>query len=141
MSCNNIYPLTLWPYASCSTPATSNCPPSPEPPWSRERRVPNVQTLGEDGTINLEADPTFLDKEISEPAAPVAITLPNGNYRSQLKTILIRSDKLLTTERFNVSGTFAGFTSIYFDGVGFNAILQWDGVAWQILSGNCNTVP
>jgi len=140
MSFNNVYPF--WPYAvTCDTPAASVCPPSPAPPWSRERRVPNVQTLGEDGTINLETDPTYFDKTASSPAAPVTIVLPDGNSRQQYKTLLIRGDKLATTEQFNVTGTFAGFTSLMFDGVGFSAVLMWSGTDWVMVGGNANIVP
>jgi hypothetical protein len=99
-----------------------------------------AQTITADDTVSLSADPTYLDKMISTPSVPVAVTLPKGTQKGQYKRILIAGDKIAGTERFNLIGTFAGFSSLYFDSVGFNAVLFWDGTAWQV-SGNVNVIP
>ena len=54
---------------------------------------------------------------------------------------MIPGNMLGITETFNLAGTFAKYTSLSFDGVGFNATLVWDGGAWTLLSGNANTFP
>ena len=113
----------------------SSSPPSPEPPWSRARVSPVIQTLSAAGVVSLTADPTFLDKAVSVPSVPVAITIPDGTSLEQRKHIYIRTDKLATTETFNLAGTFSGFTSLQFDGVGHSAILVWDGKGWKHLAG------
>src|SRR5678816_1956295 len=96
--CNDV-----WPCGSGAVvvraPAACNCPPSPEPPWARARQSPTTQTLGQAGTVSLTADPTYLDLAtgIAE-STPVAIVLPDGNFKGQTKRIYIPGDKLGTTE-------------------------------------------
>lgn len=118
------------------SPASNNCPPSPQPPWTREARSPVAQTLYDAGSVSLTTDITYLDKPVSVPASPKAITIPNGNRKGQFKQILIQGDKLATTETWNLAGTFAGFTSLTFDKLGFNAMLVWDGTSWSLMGGN-----
>lgn len=122
-------------------PASSRTPPSPTPPWHRDIKTPVTQTLSDDGNVSLTTDVTYLDKTISSPSVPVNITIPNGNFARQYKTILIKGDKLATTETFNLAGTFAGYSSLTFDGVGFVAVLIWDSSSWVLVGGNVTTNP
>lgn len=127
------------PDPSC-LPARSVLVPSPEPPWKRANFTPLSETLTFAGPISLTANPTFLEQTLNSPAAPVAMVLPNGSAIGQYKTILIATNKRATTETFNVSGTFNGFTSLQFDSVGYVAVLMFDGTGWVLVGGNVTTL-
>jgi hypothetical protein len=137
MSCQTIvYVTSSGTVCTTDTAASCNCPPSPVPPWSREARSGQTQRIVDNDVVNLAHDPTYLEKVVSDPSASVTVTLPNGNRKGQHKRIMIPGDSLATTETFTVSGTFAGFTTLTFDAVGYNALLEWDGAAWQFMGGN-----
>ena len=92
--------------------------------------------------MSLTSDPSYLDRLGQNPSVPVNITIPDGNHKGQSKRIYIRGEKLATTETFILSGNFAGFTSLTFDGVGFSAVLEWDGSSsWLFLAGNAAQNP
>lgn len=101
----------------------------------RSRNHVVTQTLSADGNVSLTADPTFLDKQIATPSAPIAITIPNGNWIGQTKGIFVKDGMQATTETFVLSGTFFDFTKLQFDGVGHSAILQWTGSSWRLVGG------
>lgn len=111
--------------------------PSPLPPWHRPVLSPTVQTLFDTGTITLGCKLTFLNHELENPANPVSVTLPDGNWIDQEKSLMIPTDLISGTETFNVYGTFAGgFTQLIFNTIGFSADLRWDGKGWQLIGGN-----
>lgn len=115
-----------------STPASCNCPPSPTPPWARPVMSPLVQTIVDDDTVNVNVLTTRLVKALSTPADPVAVVMPNGNYIGQYKQVFIPGDQLITTETFEMSGTFAIYTSLTFNALGNFAELIWDGSSWAV---------
>ena len=153
MSENNCKP-SCWPYTywgwvgwgpgwgCCGAgPATSNCPPSPTPPWSRQQ-VGFTQTLVEAGNVSLTCNVTLLDRVIGSPTpAPQAITIPDGNANGQTKTIAIPGGRLANTETWTLSGSFAGFSQLVFDGVGWNATLMWLDGSWGLVAGNAGITP
>lgn len=124
---------------TCTTTSpspASNTPPSPQPPWSRESFRVGVQTLVDNGTIDITRRITQLDQTVAG-SSPYAITLPNGTYKGQIKEIEIPSANLTATSSWLLSGTFAKYTSLTFDSLGFNAMLRFDGTGWQLIGGNC----
>lgn len=134
------YPYTgayageLLPYGTL--PATSNCPPSPTPPWSRPVQSPATQTITGDDNISLTMDVTYLDST-TVGAAPYEVTLPDGNYKRQMKRIYIPGKNQATTAEFRVtSPNFVGFTSLLFNSIGTSAVLEWDGSAYHLIGGN-----
>ncbi len=139
MSCNNQTVIFGSGAVVVRSPASSNCPPSPAPPWGREGRAPISQTLFEAGNVSLTTDITYLDKVVSDPPAPQAITIPNGNRKGQFKQIIIQGSKLATTETWNLAGTFAGYTSLTFNAIGNAAMLVWNGDSWTVMGGNVTT--
>lgn len=126
--------------ASCSGPSC-NCPPSPIPPWSRPVQSPLTQTIFGADTVILTMDTTYLRQAAvtgpnNTPQGPFAVAMPDGNYLRQFKRIYIPSDAIATTATFNLSGHFAGFTSLTFNTIAQSAVLEWDGAAWQLIGGN-----
>lgn len=73
------------------------------------------------------------------------MTLPNGNYPNQTKTIIIPGTMLTgplgPTETFNITGIFAGYSSMTFDATAFIGIFIWDSGSWIFSSGNAITNP
>lgn len=148
MSCSN---CNCWPCncgfslgpgsCGCEVPARATSVPSPDAPWSRERRAANTETLQEAGNVSLAVDPTYLDQALNTPSVPVAIAIADGNYRGQIKTIMIPGSRIATTETWNLTGNIAGYSSLTFNSVGFNAVLQWDGSTYHLIGGNCITNP
>lgn len=119
-----------------STPSAPACmcPPSPIPPWHRPVQSPVVQTMTEDGAVSLTTDVTYL--KIGAGAGGKAITLPDGNYKRQIKRVMIPGDQIYDTATWTMTVTGAGFTSMVFDATGTSAVLEWDGAAWQMIGGN-----
>lgn len=135
--------LPIYDPALCCDPSppACNCPPSPLPPWHRESRSPLSQTLTEDGTVSLTADPTYLSvAEAKDPVSNYIATLPNGNRKGQNKRILIPSTVIEETQTWTLQGTFVNASSYTFDGLGFNALFEWDGGAWHFMGGNALAV-
>jgi hypothetical protein len=143
MSCSSCYYiLNADGTYSVAVPKSCSCPPSPTPPWARAIQSPLTQVITQADTVNLTVLTTFFNAALSDPAAPVAVTLPDGNYVQQEKRLMIAGDKLATTEKFIVTGTFAGgYTKLVFNGIGFNAVLVWDSSAWTIMGGNAELQP
>lgn len=103
-----------------------------------------TQTLVDSAVpIVLDPDVTYLNQ--TSPDSPLItnnMVLPNGNNVNQTKRILVSSATILTSATWVFAGAFAGgFTKLQFDRVGYNALLQWDGSGWQLLSGNATLVP
>jgi hypothetical protein len=125
----------------CTTTETTpspacNCPPSPLPPWARPVQSTVTQLLQDAGNISLNNQTTFLD---AGAGSGLAITIPDGNYVDQYKTIQVVSARVGVSadcETWTLAGTFAGFTTLTFDNIGYIAQLKWDGDAWVFLSGN-----
>lgn len=125
----------------CTPPPSScNCPPSPTPPWARPVLSPLIQTIIQPDTVNIDLLTTRLVKAVSVPSVPIAVVIPNGNYIGQYKQIFIPGDMLVTTEMFNLTGTFATYSSLTFNALGNFAELIWDGSAWNA-TGNVITNP
>lgn len=138
MSCT----CNTWPcVCGCSLPSIAVQVPSPDAPWRRSNQLISYEVITNTANISLTANPTLLQKVISSPSVPVTLALPNGNQINQSKIILIDSADRATTEVFNVTGTFNGFTSLQFDSAGFHAILVWSGNAWNFVGGNATNVP
>ena len=131
MSCSNESEES----ASCS-----NIPPSPIPPWHRANTSPGTQTLTLAGEIDLSKFTTFLN---SNSASPIALTLGNGTYLQQRKSLMVPKSRLDDGDSatWTIAGAFSGFTSLKIDKVGYNAELQWDGTGWQLIGGNATTEP
>ncbi len=110
-------------------------PPSPLAPWQRPNQSEKYQSLFGDGAISLTMDTTYLN---AVAGGPYNVTLPDGNYRREIKIILIPGGNLANTSTFNVTGSFAGFDHLSFDSIGFNAVLFWDGTKWHLIGGNAN---
>jgi hypothetical protein len=118
--------------------------PSPIPPWKRPVQNPRTNTLYGAGTIDLSYDTTYLNSTISNNDGatppnniPWGIVLPNGNYVRQFLTLQIPGVNIPTSPAtFLVTGTFAGFSHLLFNSIGFNALLEWDGSAWQIVAAS-----
>jgi hypothetical protein len=118
-------------------PAKSSMPPSSTPPWDRDPISAITATMVAAGNIDLTFNTTFFMQTLNTPSLPVAITLPNGTFVNQSIRLYIRGDMLPTTEDFIVAGQFAGgFSHLKFNGIGFSAILIWDGAFWQLVGGN-----
>ena len=117
--------------------------PSPIPPWKRPVTNPRTNTISAAGTIDLSYDTTFFDTQTSNNDGatppnniPWGIVLPNGNFVRQSILLMIPGKNLPTSQAtFVVTGTFAGFKTLLFNNIGFNAWLMWDGSSWQIQSG------
>lgn len=113
-----------------------NCPPSPIPPWDRAVQSPLIDTLVQNGTLLLDPDVSYLVATL--PNGPFAVVLPNGNYLKQMKRIYVPAASAANSATWVVSGTFsAGYTQLTFNSLGLNAFLEWDGTAWQLISGSC----
>lgn len=107
------------------------------PPWERTTQATLTQTLYGAGAIQLNTPCTLLvSEEAAEDGEPHAVTIADGNYQRQVKEIVIPADKLATTVPFRVTGTFVGFTSLLFNGLGSSAVLEWDGGGWHMIGGN-----
>ena len=104
--------------------------PSPMPPYSRSG-ASAWQILEDDGAVKLTVLPTYLVATTAKTA-----TLADGTVRQQRKNIFIPADMLATTGEWTVTGTFAGFGSMNFNGIAFAAELEWDGSGWQMIGGN-----
>lgn len=113
-------------------------PPSPLPPWCRAPLSPNTQMLTGAGAITLTEDTTYLNATLG---GPFAITLPDGSYKRQYKSIYVLGTNALTTATFNLTGTLVGASSLTFNRLAFNAVLQWDGTAWHMIGGNAVVNP
>ena len=137
--CNNINPNLHLPNAQL-------CP-SPTPPWHRPTVSPLTNSIYGDGPISLTADTTYLNskeiKMVDGVETPYVVTLPNGNHRRQTIQIFIETANLANQEtaQFNVTGTFAGFTSLTFNSVNFSAVLEWSGSHWVLVGGNALANP
>lgn len=94
----------------------------------------DFETLTGSGAANPAI---FLTRLVSTSGGPYAITLAAGTYNGQLKCF---SAPVLTTQNFVLTGTLAGISSITFGtaggGIGYSALLQWDGASWQWQGGN-----
>lgn len=146
MSCcgNYFWNGTVWGWVDgCCDRAIG--PPSSTPPWARPVMSPNSETLTVSGPISLTVDPTFLERQVASPSVPQSMTLPNGNYIGQTKTIIIPGNWLTgpngPSETFNIAGIFAGYSSLTLDVNGFIAILFWDGSSWSLAGGNAVNNP
>lgn len=120
-------------------PASNNAPPSKLPPWARQPLAATAQYLYVAGTIDVQTEETYLSATLADYPDPIAVALPNGRAIGDRKVIKIPGDKLATTAGWLLTGTFAKYASLTFDGVGFNAELSWDGTAWHFLAGNATT--
>lgn len=125
-------------------PPASNCPPSATPPWARESQSPLLQNLT-DATVPLVLDPNvaYLNQTQS-PTAPITnnMAMPNGAFTGATMRIMVVSAAIAQTVTWIFGGNFAGgFTKLTFNSLGYNAFLQWDGTAWQLLSGNAILAP
>ena len=119
--------------------------PSPVPPWHRPVQSPDTQTINEslveDG-ISLNNDVTYLDSIVpfdsTNEALAYEVTLPDGNYKRQIKRIFIPNANYGTTAAFEVVGTIVGATKLRFDKEtgGTSVVLEWDGSAWHLIGGN-----
>lgn len=73
----------------------------------------------------------------STSGGPYAMSLAAGNYVGQLKMF---STPMASTQVFVLSATFTGFASITFGssggGIGYTALLEWDGGGWSWQGGN-----
>lgn len=124
-----------------------NTIPSPTPPWHRPVQSPDVQTMnGEnyDNVIGLNYDTTYLDTDKPKDSNDLNVaheaTLPDGNYKRQIKRIYIPKGKENTTALWSVTGTFVGFTSLKFNTLGRAAVLEWDGAGWHLIGGNAEPI-
>lgn len=74
--------------------------------------------------------------------ANLPITIGAGSYVGQQKIIMLLA---ASARDFELTGTFLGFTSITFGdyggGVGYSALLEWDGAAWTWIGGNAAVIP
>ena len=117
--------------------------PSPLPPWSNPPVSPLVQTCVGDDQIQLGVDTTYLSQPLARdavnsvpPGPSYVVSLPNGNYQRQCHWIMIQGASIPTTQPFKITGTFAGFVTLLFNGTATIALLIWDGTAWQLAGGN-----
>lgn len=118
-------------------PPACNCPPSPQPPWSRPVQSPLIQTLSSN-LVPLVLDPSIAYLSQTSPT-PVTnnMAMPNGNYLRQQFTFIIPNAAIATTVTWVFTGNFAGgFTMLTFNTLGYTAVVEWDGSAWQLMSGN-----
>lgn len=133
-----------WSWGNPPQPA-SNAPPSPLPPWQRPTMSPNTQVLVDNTVAQIVLDPdiTFLNQPSPDsPLVVNTVALPNGNNVKQTKRIFIPSQTIATSATWLVKGTFAGgFTTLQFDRLGFNALLEWEGSAWSMIGGNATLQP
>jgi hypothetical protein len=144
--CHDNYPVypffTGWWGGWGDRPKSSNCPPSPTPPWSRQKQNNLAQVIVQDDTVALTLDPTFLKVPIRTPSTPVACNLPDGSLAGQYKQIFIDGADITGTEQFIISGTFSGgFTQLIFDSISFSALLTWTGTSWALTGGNAKLEP
>jgi hypothetical protein len=109
--------------------------PSQTPPWDAAMQATAPQYLYDAGAIVLGLPITFLDNT-SQPAEPLAVTIPDGNYVRQTKQIVVPAANELTTSSFRVTGNFVGFVSLLFSTIGTSAVLVWDGAGWHLQGGN-----
>lgn len=144
-NCNSILiPCNCGGTVSCcgNLPPACNCPPSPTPPWARESMSPLTQVLF-DSAVPLTLDPqtTILNQTQSDPINNLMV-LPNGAFTKQSKSIYVLASILSTTATWTFSGIFAGgYTKLVFNNLGYNALLFWDGTAWQLTGGNAILTP
>lgn len=111
-------------------------------PWQRPVVSPLTQTLSEAGAVDLNCDTTYLDAVDGATGEPFAITLADGNYRRQIKRIHVLPERVAQgTAEWNLTGNFAGFTSLTFDADGYTAVLEWVDTAWVMIGGNAVVVP
>lgn len=120
-------------------PPACNCPPSPQPPWSRPVQSPRNQMLS-DTAVPLVLDPNIAYlNQTQTSGAPITnnMAMPNGNFLRQRITIMVLGNILAATATWIFSGNFVnGFTQLTFNSLGYNAELEWDGNFWQLMSGN-----
>jgi len=94
----------------------------------------DYETLTGSGSVNPAK---FLTLLASTSGGPYAITIAAGTYIGQLKYL---NSPVTTTQNFVLTGALAGIAQIEFGtaggGVGYTALLQWDGAKWQWLGGN-----
>ncbi len=127
---------------TCTTPSpANNAPPSPTPPWSREPFRIGTQTLVDAGNIDITRQITLLDQSIPIADPGYSVTIADGTYKGQAKTIFIPKSAIATSANWMLSGTFSGFTSLKFSPIGTSALLFWDGTGWQITAGSAEPIP
>lgn len=123
-------------------PAESNCPPAPAPPWDRVNQSPVIQVLEGNGNIDLMTETTYLKQPAPNGAGvPYAITIPDGNFLRQAKTIILAPDANGAAADFLLSGAFVTFLQLKFTLIGTTAVLEWDGSHWQMIGGNAQQLP
>jgi hypothetical protein len=93
------------------------------------------------GLSPLTQDVTYLATETAkeDPDDPYVVALPDGNYKRQSKRLYIPSEIRETTAPWKVTGTFAGFGFLGFNGIAMAAVLEWDGSGWHLVGGNAET--
>ena len=143
-SCGWYYNGQVWGPLPCGG-GQAVAPPSPTPPWNRPLQCANAETLNQSGPISLTVDPSFLVRQAVTPSVPQSMTIPNGNFVGQVKTVIIPGAMLIgplgPSEVWNIAGAFSGYSSLTMNNTAFNAILQWDGTYWQLMAGNAVTNP
>ena len=114
-------------------PKSSNCPPSPTPPWTRAQQSPLVQVITQNDTVNIDMDTTFLSSallnaSVSGSVADVAnvatfTTLtPHGLSSGQVVTV-----SGATHSYFNISAVITVTSSTTF--------------TYAVAGGSANTDP
>lgn len=120
--------------STTTPPPACNCPPSPEAPWTRPKQSPLTQTLTDAGALSLTTDVTYLNKA----GGTASITIPDGNYKRQIKRVYVVKDRVddADSATWTLTGTFLGVTSWQLDSIGYSLVLEWTGEAWVHIGGN-----
>jgi hypothetical protein len=114
-------------------------------PSTIEIAVPTLSfaTVSTDGTIPLGYKIIYLDstaiRMVDGVESPYQVVLPNGERAGQVLRILIPAANLRppTSATFVVTGNFASYSSLTFNGIAFSADLLFDGSVWFMIGGNC----
>lgn len=132
---------------SCCTPNSPPCcprtPPAPqnlmpEPPLTfyEQGPTPLSNYIGDASLPNIPLSPDVTYLNSNSAGTIYNLVLPNGTHLKQQKRFYIPGGTIPLTAIWVVQGTFAGgWGYLQFDSLGFNALCEWDGLAWQLLGG------